>query len=408
MTTTSARTINVKGLGHEEKEGLILTGVESLGEGETLRIIVEFNPVPMVYMLKARGVFDVGYEKEGPDEWILRVTRNAPVPDKKAQFKELLTGLKEGGVSDSAKEKARALLQAVDAKTLGILEQELIQESVSHETIKKSLCDIHLDILRESLVAKRVEVSAPHPIHTFMEEHKIIVQVLHELTGLVDRLKGFNSFGEMGSDIEKLQDVSHHLVEAESHHTREEEALFPAIEKHNITEPPAIMRQDHLEFRPRKKQLYLLALRYEEYPFTEFKSKVIELGEFIARELESHIFKEDNILYQIALQELSTQEFDYMKRLCDKLGYCCFTPEDRTEGETKVVELDLRQIMPFERHGLILQRWDALKPGETLKITNDHDPKPLHYQFDAEYKGKFEWQYLQQGPKDWVVTIKRI
>jgi len=73
-----------------------------------------------------------------------------------------------------------------------------------------------------------------------------------------------------------------------------------------------------------------------------------------------------------------------------------------------MVELDLRQIMPFERHELIMKKWDGLKAGETLKITNDHDPKPLHYQFDAEYKGRFEWQYEQSGPRDWVVTIKRV
>ncbi len=76
--------------------------------------------------------------------------------------------------------------------------------------------------------------------------------------------------------------------------------------------------------------------------------------------------------------------------------------------ETKVEVLDLRPIMPFERHELIFQKWDALKPGETLKIINDHDPKPLHYQFEAEYKGQYEWEYEQQGPKDWIAKIKRV
>jgi len=73
-----------------------------------------------------------------------------------------------------------------------------------------------------------------------------------------------------------------------------------------------------------------------------------------------------------------------------------------------MVELDLRSIMPFERHELIFQKWGALKPGETLEITNDHDPKPLRYQFEAEYKDQFEWEYVQKGPKDWVVKIKRV
>lgn len=78
------------------------------------------------------------------------------------------------------------------------------------------------------------------------------------------------------------------------------------------------------------------------------------------------------------------------------------------EKEGVVMDLDLRQIMPFERHELIFQKWDALKPGETLRIINDHDPKPLHYQFEAEYKNQYEWEYEQNGPEDWMVKIKKV
>lgn len=73
-----------------------------------------------------------------------------------------------------------------------------------------------------------------------------------------------------------------------------------------------------------------------------------------------------------------------------------------------VVDLDLRRIMPFERHELIFEKWDVLNSGDTLKITNDHDPKPLHYQFEAEYNGLYEWEYEQQGPRDWIVKVKKI
>ncbi len=63
---------------------------------------------------------------------------------------------------------------------------------------------------------------------------------------------------------------------------------------------------------------------------SEFNRKVVELGEYLPQELQSHIFKEDNILYQIALQVLSPEDWVEVKRLCDELGYCCFTPGDRT------------------------------------------------------------------------------
>ena len=38
-------------------------------------------------------------------------------------------------------------------------------------------------------------------------------------------------------------------------------------------------------------------------------------------------------------------------------------------------------------------------------MVNDHDPKPLYYQFAAEHKGEFTWDYLEQGPAVWRVRI---
>ena len=327
----AVKTIDVKGLEHAERERLVFPGVEALKENETARFVWEFNPVPLVYMLKARGVFGITYEKEGPDEWILQVTRTAPEEDKKEQLKELLADLRGGQVSPEAKEKAKTFLQTVDAKTLGTMEQELIRGGVSHDEIRKSLCDIHLEVLRDTLVTSRLEVSAPHPVHTLMEEHEIILDNLKELAAITKRLKGINSFEDMGQDIEKLKDIAHHLVEAESHHQREEDVLFPALEKHDIVEPASIMKLDHVEFRKRKKELYQIVQNYQDHNFPQYKAKVSELGEYLATELDSHIFKENNILYQIALQVLSTEEWDGIKQLCDRLGYCCFTPEDQND-----------------------------------------------------------------------------
>ena len=69
--------------------------------------------------------------------------------------------------------------------------------------------------------------------------------------------------------------------------------------------------------------------------------------------------------------------------------------------------LDLRSIPPSERHGKIFQTLDALNSGEIMKIINDHDPKPLRYQLEAEYTDKFEWEYEREGPMDWIVNIKK-
>jgi DUF438 domain-containing protein len=321
--------LNVKGLEHGEREKLIFPGIEELKVAQTLRVVMEFNPIPLVHMLKARNEFEVSYEKEGPGEWILNITRIGESVDRKSRFKELLRGLKDTQISAQAKEHAKELFQAVDATTIGILEQELIREGVTQEEIRTSLCDIHLEVLRDSLVAKRIEVSSPHPVHTLMEEHKVILENLNKLGFLVERFQAIGSFEIAGVELDELKEVAHHLVEAESHHQREEDVIFPRLERHEIVEPPSIMKTDHVEFRKRKQRLYQLAQNPEDVSFVEFKKNVIELGSYLNRELASHIFKEDNILYQVALQVFSREEWEEVKRECDKIGYCCFTPEDR-------------------------------------------------------------------------------
>lgn len=70
-------------------------------------------------------------------------------------------------------------------------------------------------------------------------------------------------------------------------------------------------------------------------------------------------------------------------------------------------ELDLRPLGMEERHNKIFTAWRELGEGDILRIINDHDPKPLWYQFEVEYKDKYEWAYEQKGPKDWIVQIKR-
>ena len=78
-----------------------------------------------------------------------------------------------------------------------------------------------------------------------------------------------------------------------------------------------------------------------------------------------------------------------------------------TAPATPRTTLDVRTIAPRDRHPLIFGKFDALAPGESLELVNDHDPKPLYYQFKAESQAEFSWEYLEQGPEVWRVRIGR-
>ena len=39
--------------------------------------------------------------------------------------------------------------------------------------------------------------------------------------------------------------------------------------------------------------------------------------------------------------------------------------------------IDVRGVVPRKRRALIVNRFDALQPGRSLRLVNDHDPLPL-------------------------------
>ena len=70
--------------------------------------------------------------------------------------------------------------------------------------------------------------------------------------------------------------------------------------------------------------------------------------------------------------------------------------------------LDVRDIYPMIRHRKIFETFDGLTVGESFILINDHDPKPLYYQFKAESQAEFSWEYLEQGPEVWRVAIGKV
>lgn len=75
---------------------------------------------------------------------------------------------------------------------------------------------------------------------------------------------------------------------------------------------------------------------------------------------------------------------------------------------TDVPVLDVRILPPKEKHPTIFDTFDALEPGTSFVLLNDHDPVPLRYQFEGERPERFTWEYLEEGPEIWRVEIGRL
>ena len=77
-----------------------------------------------------------------------------------------------------------------------------------------------------------------------------------------------------------------------------------------------------------------------------------------------------------------------------------------TNGDTSII--DVRTLPPAQRHQKIFQLVNELAADRSFILVNDHDPKPLYYQLEAEYPKQFGWTYVESGPTVWRVEIAKL
>ncbi|HET7564040.1 MAG TPA: DUF2249 domain-containing protein [Gemmatimonadaceae bacterium] len=98
----------------------------------------------------------------------------------------------------------------------------------------------------------------------------------------------------------------------------------------------------------------------------------------------------------------------YLARLEQQLAAANAQNHSGDPMSTQDRVIDIRPETPKRRHEIIFDTFDALAPGSAYVIVNDHDPKPLWYQFAAEHPGEFTWDALEEGPEVWRVRIGRV
>ncbi|MCX7941766.1 MAG: DUF438 domain-containing protein, partial [Dictyoglomaceae bacterium] len=193
--------------------------------------------------------------------------------DKKEMIKELIRKIHKGEDPEKLKRDFKELFGSVTSTEIAQVEQELIQEGMPREEVMR-LCEVHLAVFHEALEKEKPLVQAGHPISILMEEHKKLIEFSDLLKKKIDEIKNIGNF-ELGKEIfSEIKDIVKHFKESEKHYLREENVLFPYLEKHGIKEPPAIMWMDHDKIRAIKKELYKIIDNYDSMNFNEFIEKI--------------------------------------------------------------------------------------------------------------------------------------
>lgn len=305
--------------------------------------------------------------------------------NKKELLKQLVKRLHQGESAEQIKEKFKAAFKDVTPSDIARIEEELINEGMPPEEIRK-FCDVHIALFKESLEKEKSIAPPGHPVHILMEEHKILVRFAAEFKGAAKKLKAAKDavsegeagkkLGQIDSHIERMKQfgrMAEHFRESESHYLREENVLFPYLEKHGITQPPAMMWTEHDQIRGIEKKIYKLLDAHDKMSFRDFADQLDEAAGSLAEMLSTHFYKENNILFPTSLKVISQNEFAEIREQFDEIGYCSFTPERATavteEVEKAAQEVKAEGMVGLETGSLSKEQIEAILDSLPAEIT---------------------------------------
>ncbi|MHA1817858.1 MAG: DUF438 domain-containing protein [Candidatus Heimdallarchaeota archaeon] len=254
--------------------------------------------------------------------------------DKKSALKKLIEDLNKGKDLEEAKKEFQQIITETGPDELAKVEEELVKEGMPREKLNQ-LCEVHLAVFKERLGSQKLIVKKGHPLAILMEEHRILLEYVQKLNTAAAKIAKKKGFKESTALMADVKDVARHLEASAKHYLREENVLFPFIEKHGLTEPPAQMWIDHDNIRATKKTLYDIIQKADEkkVDFKEFKEILLKTANELVSIISSHFFKENNVLFPASMRLLTAEEWDTTRKEFDEIGYCCFTPEDIIKPE---------------------------------------------------------------------------
>lgn len=299
---------------------------------------------------KTNETVNVSYAGDGADEQDIKIET----------LKNIIKELHAGKDPETQKQKFHELIKDVAPWEIAQMEQRLIAEGMP-ETEIKSLCDVHVQVFKEALEHKTVPgLPAGHPVHTFMLENRAAEDILKQATEIKDYVK----------EKERLIAILDRLGQIENHYVRKENQLFPILETKGISGPSKVMWALHDDIRHFIKDVRKRA--------TDNKMEKVAVDALV-KMVNDMIYKEEHILFPMALETLSEDEWAKVRKGEEEIGYAWVKPET----DWKPLTATFQQALLEEKIGSLNLNTGQLTPDQVnlmllhlpidVSFVNEHD-----------------------------------
>ena len=241
-------------------------------------------------------------------------------------LKGIIEDLHKGVDIKALKQRFLTLIRDVAPSEIANMEQRLIDGGMPEAEVKR-LCDVHVEVFKESLDDKVVPgLPSGHPVHTYMQENREAEKIILKLQAIHD----------MQMEKDQLLSGLDELRKIETHYTRKENQLFPLLEAHGISGPSKVMWALHDDIRKMLKDAIEAA-----------GSGTVEADaiETLFKTLNDMIYKEEHILFPMALETLGDSDWAKVRDGEEEIGFAWISPpEGWTPGESYQEKLPPEKI----------------------------------------------------------------
>jgi len=252
----------------------------------------------------------------------------APLKDADARqevLKDIMRDLHGGVEMSILKRRFHELIKDIDPSEIARMEQRLMDEGMPESEVKR-LCDVHVEVFKESLSAQDAPVVPPgHPVHTFMLENRAAEGILHGLDHVLAKLGDAPDKAVFAKEQQGLAKLVERLSDINLHFLRKENQLFPILETRGITGPSQVMWALHDDIRVAIKSAQA-GIKNSQVP------DVVNTLRYLSKSIRDMIYKEEHILFPMATDLLTDAAWQKVRQGEEEIGYAWIAPEQGWTG----------------------------------------------------------------------------
>ena len=280
------------------------------------------------------------------------------------KLREIILSLHDGATLEDAITEFRKHFDSVTTKEITEMEQSLLKEGITVDQIQK-LCDVHAAVFEGSISdihgLSDYDNKAGHPAKVFTDENRRIEQLIDEEIRPYLEQSG-------KTPILMLRIAYDRLKEIDKHYARKENLFFPKLERVGITAPPKVMWGVDDEIRAEIKEI--IELLAQPHPNEQLIKEKINLN---ITKIVDMIFKEDNILMPLVLENMTHYDWILVDASSDEVGYFLEKPKESWIIE-KVEEIEedevvAKGVVPMSAGSLTFEEVDSILNTLPLDLT---------------------------------------